>query len=632
MEAPAEVAAPETEKEDGADISAVLGPPYSRDLELWKQLCYALLFGVILSFIGLAFLNIIEETPKQWMGSSYDSYTAVGFMDGKWWWLGVTTGCATVVGCLRAAFMMEDPPGFVHEIKTQQADYRRAPLVILTSAISLAGGASLGPEAGMGAVGGAVGAFISDSTILLGPEAGVGAVGGAMGAFISDRVRMPAAERRFNVLAGIAAAFGALMPAAYLGVTIVLELLNWAIDPQDRLSNLVVRMTLSSTAAYWIFTALEDRTFLELSALPAAAYDDYDYQNCTAAYWIFTALEDRTFLELSALPAAAYDDYDYQNWYLAAAVPLGVAAAALTFSTVVLIAIFKRVGALYLAAAVPLGVVAAALTFATVVLIAIFKRAGAAARARGRGATIIYAASTGLIYGIIGVCLPLTLTSGSAQLSVVTQHAAALGKGVLAATLCAKAATLALCLSSGMVGGFVFPLIFMALMRLFVFPLIFIGTTAGALTHLLIPGLPLLLTTSTMMAAVPCALVPAPLSLALLVAQGMVLGARDTQPVIVAVWSAHMTLAGSGVIGALLRRRRARAAVMAAAAAARSSGGGGSSAQHGPATAAAAAAARSSGAAAGGSGGNSAQHGPASVADGPDATALPEQFAAVNAA
>ena len=133
----------------------------------------------------------------------------------------------------------------------------------------------------------------------------------------------------------------------------------------------------------------------------------------------------------------------------------------------------------------------------------------------------------GALVGLIAVALPLTLTSGSAQLGTVIQNATVFTVGFVAAVLVAKILAVSLSLSAGFLGGNVFPMIF-------------IGGTAGVLVHLLIPDIPLSLSVAAMMAAVPGAFLNAPLSLTLIAAATVGLDALAVIPVTVAVVTAYL--------------------------------------------------------------------------------------------
>ena len=62
----------------------------------------------------------------------------------------MTTGAGFLVGCLRVLMKYpENLPGFFKEVTDCHVDPTWAPHTVLLSAISLAGGANLGPEQAM---------------------------------------------------------------------------------------------------------------------------------------------------------------------------------------------------------------------------------------------------------------------------------------------------------------------------------------------------------------------------------------------------------------------------------------------------------------------------------------------------
>ena len=150
-------------------------------------------------------------------------------------------------------------------------------------------------------------------------------------------------------------------------------------------------------------------------------------------------------------------------------------------------------------AAVPLGLVAAALALITALAIAILTRLTARLRER----TILCSTIGGIVFGLVGVALPLTLFTGTDQLATIIDDGAALGAGLLIAIVFAKIFVFAVCEATGFIGG---PFLVM----------LFTGGTAGIATHLLIPGVPEGLAFTAMFAALPGSLVAAPFSLILL--------------------------------------------------------------------------------------------------------------------
>ena len=135
--------------------------------------------------------------------------------------------------------------------------------------------------------------------------------------------------------------------------------------------------------------------------------------------------------------------------------------------------------------------------------------------------------------------------SGSDELKTVLSEAGPLGIGLLAAVLIAKMVSFGVSQASGFVGG---P----------IFPSLFIGGTAGVLVHLIIPGVPLGLAFTCMLAAVPGALAPAPFSMVLMAAFLTQVGALETAPILIAVVTAFLTV--EAVKYLLASRKQAREA------------------------------------------------------------------------
>jgi len=222
----------------------------------------------------------------------------------------------------------------------------------------------------------------------------------------------------------------------------------------------------------------------------------------TVAFAVVFPIAGSTFLGIYTLPP-----FKYEDWQLAAAVPLGLAAGALALITVVAIGLLTKLTA-------PLA-----------------KR------------TILRPALGGIAFGLVGVALPLTMFTGTDQLTTVIHDGATLGAGLIIAVVVAKILTFALCEATGFIGG---PILVT----------LFIGGTAGIAAHLLIPGLPEGLAFATMFAAILGALVAAPFSLVVLAALTTQIGTLQLAPVVIAVLTSYLAVSGSGVLMALTRKAR----------------------------------------------------------------------------
>jgi H+/Cl- antiporter ClcA len=220
----------------------------------------------------------------------------------------------------------------------------------------------------------------------------------------------------------------------------------------------------------------------------------------SVAFAIYFAIAGSTFVGIFAVPS-----YKYKDWQLLAAIPLGLAAGAVALMTVIAIGVMTKLAA-------PLA-----------------KR------------TILRSAIGGVIFGLVGVALPLTLFTGTGQLPTVINDGATLGAGLLIAVVIAKMLVFGLCEATGFIGG---PILVM----------LFIGGTAGTTAHVLIPGLPEGLAFTTMFAGILGALVAAPFSVIVLAALTTQIGALQTAPVAIAVLTSYLAISGTGTLRALANR------------------------------------------------------------------------------
>ena len=290
--------------------------------------------------------------------------------------MAVTAAAGVLVGVLRRVFRLPAKlPGTVEELKDQRVEPSTVLKAVGVSLVSLAGGASLGPEDALGKM------------------------GGGLGTWVSERRKLSDEMRATNTLTGMSAAYGGLLSAPILATILVLEL---ARPKATRFTDTLVGGLLASSVAFAVYFPIAGSTFVGIYELPS---------------------------------------FKFEDWQLLAAVPLGLVAAALALITTVAIAVVTRL----------------------------------AARLPNR--TILRSTLGGVAFGLVGVALPLTLFTGTDQLTTVIHDGAALGAGLLIAIVFAKILVFALCEATGFIGG---PFLVM----------LFTGGTAGIAAHVLIPGLP----------------------------------------------------------------------------------------------------------------------------------------------
>ena len=412
----------------------------TRSPGFWVIVRYAILFGVVLAFAALAFVGLVEAGTDLWFTLPKEP----GWFDGSLWWVAVTAGAGLLVGLLRRVFRVPvEVAGTVQELKDQRVEPSTVPGAVAVSLVSLAGGASLGPEDALGKM------------------------GGGLGTWVSERQKLSEDVRETNTLSGMSASYGGLLSSPILASILTLEI---ARPRGTRFGVTLVGGLLAASVAFAVYFPIAGSTFVGLYAVPA---------------------------------------YKYEDWQLLAAVPLGLVAGALALIMAVVIGVMKKLLA-------PL-----------------------------TKFTVLRPVIGGTAFGLVGVALPLTLFTGTDQLTTVIRDGAALGAGLLIAVVFAKILVFAVCEATGFIGG---PFLVM----------LFIGGTAGTTAHVLIPGLPEGLAFTAMFAALPGSLAAAPFSLILLGALTTQIGTLQITPVAVAVLTAYLAVSGSGVLMSLARKARKR--------------------------------------------------------------------------
>lgn len=409
---------------------------------------YAAVLGVALAFAALAFLGLLSLGTNLWFTLPEDP----GWLDGSLWWVAVTAGAGLLVGVLRYVFRLPSKlPGTIVEMKAARVEPSRVLKTVTVSLVSLVGGASLGPEAAMGTL------------------------GGGLGTWISQRRKSSEDTRATNTLVGMSAAYGSLLAAPYVAVLMIVEIGR---PKASNVARTLVAGLLSSSIAFAVFFPIAGSAFVGIYELPP---------------------------------------FEFEDWQLLAAIPLGLLAGALALVTVVVAGLCGKLTA-------PL-----------------------------RQRPIVCSTIGGIIFGLVGVALPLTLFTGSDELKTVIAQGPALGVALLIAVVLAKILVFAICEATGFIGG---PF----------FPMLFIGGTAGVALHVLIPELPLALAFATLFAALPGALVAAPFTLILLTVLTTQIGTLQTAPVAVAVLTAYLAVSGSGRLMALVARGKPETAPQPSAA------------------------------------------------------------------
>jgi H+/Cl- antiporter ClcA len=164
--------------------------------------------------------------------------------------------------------------------------------------------------------------------------------------------------------------------------------------------------------------------------------------------------------------------------------------------------------------------------------------------ARFQSHPVVAAIVGGVVMGLIGSFLPLTLYSGQEQVTHIIHHPAAYSVGFLLLLVIVKALLTSTSFASGFDGG---P----------VFPLLFIGGTLGLAISQFLPFIPQGVGVTAGMAGVACAILPLPLTITLLL--GLLGGQPDLLPVI-AIGAVTGMLVGKALTPLLPQPKRAQSA------------------------------------------------------------------------
>jgi len=263
-------------------------PPFAKNKLFWKLAVNALVMGLLLGLASVVFINIIDEVPKIWSdvdtrgGYDFEEEENVGFNDGKWYWVYVTTGAGFLVGSLRVMMKYpDDLPGFFKEVTDCHVDPTWALPTVLLSAISLGGGANLGPEQAMGNLGGGLANILAERMQLENKE-----------------------DQKLCVLSGMSGAMGALFPTPVLGVLIIHELGN---PPKSYMESTLL-MSIPAIASFLVLYTLSEYTWIE----------DLNANHTLSMHWKF------------------------EKWQCGAAVLMGMVAAGISLISLLGVGIMKQ--------------------------------------------------------------------------------------------------------------------------------------------------------------------------------------------------------------------------------------------------------------------------------------------------
>ena len=209
----------------------------------WVLMGYALLLGIVGAVAGLVFLGVTGA------GNNWYDVSDPGWFGGEWWWVAVTAGAGVVVGLLRSVMKLPARiPGLIADIKGAHVDTGLVPGIVAVSAVSLIGGASLGPEQALGAM------------------------GGGAGTWMARRKGLDKEDGDANVLNGFAGAYGGLFSSTLIVVMLIVEV---ARPGGQKFAKALVGGIIASSVSFGIYFVIVGAVFLDAYKVPSYKFEDW---------------------------------------------------------------------------------------------------------------------------------------------------------------------------------------------------------------------------------------------------------------------------------------------------------------------------------------------------------------------
>lgn len=163
-------------------------PAYTQTRRFWELMLTAVFLGIVGAHAGLVFLGVIG------VGAAWYGEPGTGWLEGELWWIAVAAAAGLAVGVLRRVLgIPAKVPGLIEDFRTEHIDPKMVPKIVAVSAVSLIGGASLGPEVALGQI------------------------GGGTGTYIAKRRKLDDDATKEQTLSGMAGAFGGLFSSSLMG-------------------------------------------------------------------------------------------------------------------------------------------------------------------------------------------------------------------------------------------------------------------------------------------------------------------------------------------------------------------------------------------------------------------------------
>jgi H+/Cl- antiporter ClcA len=265
-----------------------ISPGFARTRKFWRLIFYTVLLAGFMAVAASLFMNVSDQVPRQWVQCNYDDDVECGdWYGGKHYFIAIPTCTGFLIGLIRYLTSYPDNlPGIFKDINTFHVDPKWIPITYAISMMSLAGGATLGPEQALGNLGGGIAYYISHIVDFEDED--------------YDKI---------YVLAGMASALGALFPTPMLGALMMHELGE---PPKSYMESTII-LSISAMVGFVIYYELIEPTYLEYATNSGAIL---------AVEWLAEG---------------------YHSWQIGTGIVIGIVAGGLCTMVLITIGITKQI-------------------------------------------------------------------------------------------------------------------------------------------------------------------------------------------------------------------------------------------------------------------------------------------------
>ena len=447
----------------------MLGRPYAAKTAFWTQAWpLSLALGSLLGVFVGGFLIIVHSLLDRWFADP-----GIG-AHGEVWWLVITLVGGFLCGLI---FIAPGAPThatirtLVHDVHDLKGHAAVAPFVVAQSLIVMATGAPLGPEIALGSL------------------------GSGLAALLSSLFKVDRRTEAGLVQAGLAGSLGALLLSPMLGVTVMQEL---------SITGRPTGLLLDSLACSEMGHRRDGIPFLDHDWMEQITLGG---TTATGVYVIVCFLAPYASSEWFQVLDLGGDAFEL--WHLAAAVPIGILCGGIGTLAIGLVGLFQLVR-----------------SSTCDYLHAKFKFPPWIG-------TLLFCSIGGAIHGGMSIWNPMLVGSGMQFVSTLVQkEVTASDVPLLVATAFGKLVSMSACIGFGLIGGPIFPMMFVGLC---------LGMSAT-------PLLPISLAVPCCICATVGSVVPIPFTLVIYITFSMALSVNQIGPVFVAIVVAFSFVGGIGFV------------------------------------------------------------------------------------